>query len=74
MGRAVAANELRCLMSLAGRLREVAHTDQRDSDQALYMLAAEALEKHGAWLAVHLPDQHAAADDAKLYRRVDVII
>ena len=74
MARAADANELRCLLSLAGRLRQLAAGALFQHDQVLYLLAAEALEKHSAWLATAPPDQRATQGDLEPYRPVDIIV
>jgi hypothetical protein len=68
------ASELRCLLSLAIRLRQLAPGTLCQGDRTLYLLAAEALEKHSMWLASTRPDQRTAPADPRLYQPVDLIV
>ena len=74
MGRSADANELRCLLSLAARVRQLAAGAVFQHDRTLYLLAAEALEKHGQRLADALPEAGVPPDDLRLYRSVDLIL
>ena len=67
--------DLRSLLSLANKLRQLANDSHCRGDQALYLLTAEALEKRAEWLAATLPAEvQEQEDDPRLHQPVDVII
>lgn len=74
MGQSHDASELECLLSLAGRLRQLAATALFQHDQTLYLLAAEALEKHCQGLACAAPETRITPDDVELYRAVNLTV
>jgi len=49
------APDLRNLLALANKLRQLANDSHCRGDQALYLMTAEALEKRAEWLAVTAP-------------------
>ena len=67
--------DLRGLLSLATKLRQLANDTLCRGDQALYLLTAEALEKRAEWLAATLPlENNEQPSDPKMHTPVDVII
>jgi hypothetical protein len=66
------ANDLRCLRSLAVRLRQLASGMLSTGDRALYLLTAEALEKHTSWLAGQ--EQNDPVRDAVRHQPVNLIV
>ena len=67
--------DLRNLLSLAVKLRQLANDSLCRGDQALYLLTAEALEKRAEWLAVALPSEEAEhRENPKPHTPVDVTI
>ena len=67
--------DLRNLLFLAARLRQLANDSHCRGDLALYLLTAEALEKRAEWLAATLPpENHEPPRDPRLHKSVDVII
>ena len=69
------AADLRNLLSLASRLRQLANDAHCLGDQALYLMTAEALEKRAQWLAATLPSERVEQHDKpKLHIPVDVTI
>jgi hypothetical protein len=71
----VDARNLRNLLSLAAKLRQLANDSLCQGDRALYLMTAEALEKRAEWLAATLPDERTEPrDNPKLHKPVDVII
>jgi hypothetical protein len=66
---------LRNLVSLAAKLRQLANDTYCRGDQALYLLTAEALEKRAEWLAATLPpESQEQPRDPRLHKSVDVTI
>lgn len=65
---------LKCLLALAARLRQLAAGALFQHDQTLYLLAAEALEKHSRELAGAREEAGIESDDPQLYRRVNIIV
>lgn len=47
--------DLQALLGVASKLRALANDTLCLSDQTLYLMAAEALEKRATWLAAALP-------------------
>ena len=74
MGRSADPSEVQCLLSLADRLRQLADSAFFEHDRTMYMLAAEALEKHSQGLAGAEPQARVPPDDLTLYRPVDLRI
>lgn len=71
----VGARNLRNLLSLAAKLRQLANDSLCMGDQALYLMTAEALEKRAERLAATLPAERTEhRDNPKLHKPVDVII
>jgi hypothetical protein len=69
------ASDLRHLLSLANKLRELANDSHCRGDQALYLMTAEALEKRAEWLSTTIPlERHEDLRDPKLHKSVDVTI
>ena len=69
------AADLRNLLSLAVKLRQLANDSLCRGDQALYLMTAEALEKRAEWLAVTMPSERTQANEnAKAHTPVDVTI
>ena len=67
--------DLRQLLSLASKLRELANDTKCLGDQALYLMTAEALEKRAEWLAVTLPEERSEVQRATgPHKPVDVTI
>ena len=67
--------DLRSLISLASKLRQLANDSHCRGDQALYLLTAEALEKRAEWLAATLPPEKIEPPpDPRLHKAVDVTI
>ena len=67
--------DLRGLLSLANKLRQLANDSHCRGDQALYLLTAEALEKRAEWLAATLPPEaHAPHHDPRMHKSVDMTI
>ena len=67
--------DLRNLLFLAAKLRQLANDPLCMGDQALYLMTAEALEKRAKWLATTLPDERTEHhDNPKLHKPVDMII
>jgi hypothetical protein len=68
-------SDLRHLLSLASKLRELANESLCRGDQGLYLMTAEALEKRAAWLAATLPQERKEdRRDPTLHKSVDVTI
>jgi hypothetical protein len=57
MNRFASTTDLRQLLSLASKLRELANDTMCLGDQALYLMTAEALEKRAEWFATTLPQE-----------------
>lgn len=75
MGSFVEARNLRNLLSLAAKLRQLANDSLCQGDEALYLMTADALEKRAEWLAATLPDKRTEHDNnPQLHKPVDVII
>ena len=72
MGLSARAKELRNLLSLAVKLRQLANGTLPEPDQAVYLLAAEALEKRKERLAAKSPFKRIPPADPRLYRSVDM--
>jgi hypothetical protein len=71
----VGASNLRNLLSLAAKLRQLANDSLCRGDQALYLMTAEALEKRAEWLAIALPSEKShARENPKAHTPVDVTI
>ncbi|HVW74724.1 MAG TPA: hypothetical protein VHC39_13885 [Rhizomicrobium sp.] len=69
------APNLRNLLALAMKLRQLANDAHCRGDQALYLMTAEALEKRAEWLAATLPpEKRETQNDPRLHKSVDVII
>jgi hypothetical protein len=69
------APDLRNLLSLATRLRQLANDEHCRGDQALYLMTAEALEKRAEWLAATLPQERSEhRHDPQMHTPVDVTI
>jgi hypothetical protein len=62
------------LLSVAARLRLLAANALCQGDQALFLLAAEALEKRADWLAVLMPEGCEEPEDPALHRPVNLIV
>jgi hypothetical protein len=73
MGYFAGARDLRNLLGVAARLRQLAETAQLHADRELYLTAAAALEARARWLGESLPggDQ---PDESALHRPVDLIV
>lgn len=65
--------DLRNLLSLAKNLRRLATDTPAATDRALYVSAADMLEKRAGWLATHLPEQSDELHDAMLHRPCDLL-
>ena len=74
MGVSARIKELRSLLSLAIRLRQLAAGTLPEPDQALYLLAAEALEKRREELAVRSQFKRIPPGDPRLYRPIDMVV
>jgi hypothetical protein len=74
MGVFARLREWRNAVSLAIRLRRFAAGTFAGPDQALYLLAAEALEKRREELAVKSQSRRIPPGDPKLYRSVDMTV
>jgi hypothetical protein len=75
MGQHAGAAVLRNLLSVARKLRLLADDTLCQGDQALYLMAAEALEKRAEWLAATLPeDVQEQESDPRLHVPVDLVI
>jgi hypothetical protein len=72
MGLSARAKELRNLLSLAVKLRQLANGTLPEPDQAVYLLAAEALENRKERLAAKSPFKRIPPADPRLYRSVDM--
>ena len=72
MGLSARAKELRNLLSLAVKLRQLANGTLPEPDQAIYRLAAEALEKRKERLAAKSKWKPIPPGDPRLYRPVDM--
>lgn len=72
MGIWTRIKELKGLLSLAVRLRRLAAGTRPEADQALYLLAAEALEKRKE--AAKSPFKRIPPGDPRLYRSVDMSV
>lgn len=69
------ASDLRHLLSVASKLRELANNSLCRGDQALYLMTAEALERRALWLATTLPqEKNEDRRDPSLHKSVDVTI
>lgn len=68
------ASNPRNLLSLAASLRRLAHGSLSRGDQALCLLAAEALEKRAQWLAAPTPEDGRHRHDPELHKPVDMTI
>jgi len=67
--------DLRSLISLASKLRDLANDSHCRGDQALYLLTAQALEQRAEWLAATLPPEKIELPpDPRLHKAVDVTI
>jgi hypothetical protein len=68
--------DLRSLLSLADKLRQLANDSHCRGDQALYLLTATALENRAELLAATLPPEKVEAPppDPRLHKSVDVTI
>ena len=75
MAKFVSAQELRKLLSAAGTLRRLADESPLPDDQALYRLAAEALEKRAKFLSGTLPGEDPAPErTAPAHRPVNLVV
>jgi len=74
MGQSHDASELECLLSLAGRLRQLAAAALFQHERTLYLLAAEALEKHCQCLACNSQDAATPVGELELYRPVNFTV
>jgi hypothetical protein len=72
MGLSARAKELKNLLSLAVKLRQLANGTLPEPDQAIYRLAAEALEKRKERLAAKSKWKPIPPGDPRLYRPVDM--
>jgi hypothetical protein len=72
MGLSARAKELKSLLFLAARLRQLADGTLPEANQALYLLAAEALEKQNERRAHRSKYKRIPPGDPRLYRPVDV--
>jgi hypothetical protein len=70
------ARELRHLLSVARKLRELADDiNTGDSDRELFLTAAAALEARATWMAAALPgERYDARATVHLHKPVDVLI
>lgn len=67
--------DLRNLLALAMKLRQLANDAHCRGDQALYLMTAEALEKRAEWLAATMPqEERDTHGDPRLHKSVDVTI
>ena len=67
--------DLRNLLALAMKLRQLANDAHCRGDQALYLMTAEALEKRAEWLSATLPqEKRDTHGDPRLHKSVDVTI
>ena len=72
MSLSARAKELKSLISLAAKLRQLADGTLPEANQALYLLAAEALEKHNERRAHRSQFKRIPPGDPKLYRPIDM--
>ena len=72
MGLSARAKELKSLLSLAIKLRQLANGTLPEPDEAVYLLAAEALEKRKERLAAKSQWKPIPPGDPRLYRPVDM--
>jgi hypothetical protein len=72
MGLSARAKELKNLLSLAVKLRQLANGTLPEPDQAIYLFAAEALENRKERLAVRSQFKPIPPGDPRLYRSVDM--
>ena len=72
MGLSARAKELKNLLSLAVKLRQLANGTLPEPDQAIYRLAAEALEKRKERLTAKSKWKPIPPGDPRLYRPVDM--
>jgi hypothetical protein len=69
------APDLRNLLTLAAKLRDLANDPHCRGDQALYLMTAEALEKRAEWLAATMPQENPEPRrDPKMHKPIDVTI
>ena len=71
--------DLRNLLALAVKLRQLANDSHCLGDQALYLMTAEALEKRAEWLAAAAPPEEREQREtpriqAPVHKPVDVTI
>lgn len=75
MGYFAAVQDLRNLLSLAARLRELADDTLHHGDKNLYLTAATVLEARASRQTSYLPDApYDRNTDARLHRPVNRII
>jgi hypothetical protein len=73
MGQSADAHDLRSLLSVAARLRQLAGATLCRGDQALYLMTAEALEKRAGWLAGLLPEPDTEPNPVR-HQPVDLVV
>lgn len=75
MGYFAGVQDLRNLMSLAAKLRQLAEDALHQGDKDLYLTAATVLEVRASRMASYLPDEPYDRDtDARLHCPVDRVI
>src|SRR3954463_1746649 len=73
MGQSADAHDLRSLLSVAARLRQLAGATLCRGDQALYLMTAEALEKRAGWLAGLLQEADTEPNPVR-HQPVDLVV
>lgn len=68
------ARDLRTMLGVAIRLRQLAAESLQDPDRELFLTAAAALEARAEWLAHTLPEERPAPPPPGLHKPIDLFV